>query len=428
MPRSLIPAYVSKYAEPLARDLPDLDLDCQHAICIPACDEGPRFLETLDSLALLEGAENALLILVVNGAEDSSEGVHAGNRAFLDWIRGVLQIPAQPLVQCGWRGLQILLVDHASPGRLLPARQGVGLARKIASDVALGLSCIGALSSPWMGCTDADVVLPGDYLSRLPAADSPFSAALYPFLHETEGAPGQQQAMRFYECFLHYYVLGMRWAGSPYAYHSIGSSFAVHMERYAAVRGFPRRLAGEDFHLLNKLVKQAPLVQVQSQPIRIRGRESDRVPFGTGRALEQIQGQSDPYRVYDPRVFDGLGTWVRALEAFAQAPSEVDLGAELSSPGLPEGLLQGCLQEQGAIAAALRLSEQAPAGAQLRGRLFEWNDALRSLRLIHLLRDAGLPSLELEEAIAQAPFTPSDASVASMTQSRMSYFASMTLP
>jgi len=270
--------------------------------------------------------------------------------------------------------------------------------------VALMLHAAGKIHSPWMGCTDADVELPEDYLTGLPSGTSPFAAALYPFVHTLEGEPSQQQAMRQYECFLHYFVLGMRWAESPYAYHSIGSSFAVHMERYAAVRGFPRRLAAEDFYLLNKLIKQAPLVRLQSGPVRIRGRASDRVPFGTGRALQEIQATVTPYEVYDPRVFDGLGQWNRALSRFAEAPDRVDLSASLEHPALPKGLLLSALTEQGAIEAALVACEQARPGGHLRRRLFEWNDAFRSLRLIHLLRDGGLASMELDQALAEAPF------------------------
>ena len=93
---------------------------------------------------------------------------------------------------------------------------------------------------------DADVLLPADYLTALPEDDAPYSAALYPFEHTLEGSPAQQTAMQQYECYLHYYVLGLQAAGSPYAYHSIGSSFAVHMDRYAAVHGFPKKLAGHN--------------------------------------------------------------------------------------------------------------------------------------------------------------------------------------
>ena len=47
----------------------------------------------------------------------------------------------------------------------------------------------------------------------------------------------------------------MKYARSPYAFHTIGSTMAVSANHYAKVRGFPKREAGEDFYLLNKLAK-----------------------------------------------------------------------------------------------------------------------------------------------------------------------------
>ena len=56
-----------------------------------------------------------------------------------------------------------------------------------------------------------------------------------------------------------YYVAGLAMAGSRYAHHSLGSTIAVHAKTYAAVRGYPKRSAGEDFYLLNKICKLAPV-------------------------------------------------------------------------------------------------------------------------------------------------------------------------
>ena len=189
MPRSGIPAYLAKYAEAGEEALLDLDLDldCSHAICIPACSEDERFLDTLESLRAVEGGDAALVILVVNGAEDSPEAVHDANRLFLEWLRACLRIPSKPIALTRWKGLRILVLDHASSGRRLPAKQGVGLARKIASDLALRWYAKGHIRSPWMCCTDADVELPPDYLTGLPPGDSRYAAVLYPFVHQLEG-------------------------------------------------------------------------------------------------------------------------------------------------------------------------------------------------------------------------------------------------
>ena len=149
--------------------------------------------------------------------------------------------------------------------------------------------------------------------------------------------------------------------------------------------------------------------------IYIRGRESTRVPFGTGRAVRDIQAESQPYCVYDPRVIDALGTWQRAQAAFVENPSGIDWDTALANPALPDGMLKKCLEQQGALKAADKATRQAAPGPQLQRRLFEWNDAFRTLRLIHELRDAGLPSLPLMDAMATAPFAPECSGSTSLT-------------
>ena len=108
----------------------------------------------------------------------------------------------------------------------------------------------------------------------------------------------------------------MNFAGSPYAFHTIGSTMAVSAVHYAKVRGFPKREAGEDFYLLNKLAKVGSVLELDvgtdDGAIEIDSRRSDRVPFGTGAAVNKITGLADPVRefqFYDPEVFGLLKTW-----------------------------------------------------------------------------------------------------------------------
>lgn len=406
MPKDTVGRYLANHAD-LDNEALSLDIDpVSNVICIPLHDEDERFLDTLQSAAELDGAETTLLILIVNGAEDTPPNIHDQNSVFLRWLRTLLSLPEAPAALTHWKGLAVLLIDRAQSGRRLPAGQGVGLARKIAGDVALALHRNGLIQSPWMACTDADVVLPRDYLSRLPTESALYSAALFPFEHTLEGPPAQSMAMQQYESYLHYYVLGLKHAGSPYAYHSIGSSFAVHFEKYAAAHGFPRKLAAEDFYLLNKLIKQAPLVRLPGVPIQIRGRESSRVPFGTGRAVLDIQESEVGYRVYHPLVFEALGVWIRAQHRFCTAPQRIDWSNALRHSHLPNNLLHECLEQQGALVAAEQAATQSTNFGQLQRRIFEWNDAFRTLRLIHRLRDAGLGTLPLLDALDAAPFTP----------------------
>jgi hypothetical protein len=289
--------------------------------------------------------------------------------------------------------MALLVVDRARSGRRLPPKQGVGLARKIAGDVALALIREGVVQSEWIRCTDADVAVPVDYLDRLAEPIPGASAALMPFAHQPEGDEIQQRAMRIYDAYLQSYVDGLEAAGSPYAFHTIGSLISVQAHAYAVVRGIPRREAGEDFYLLNKLAKVGDVHTLDGAPVKIRGRVSDRVPFGTGAALKEIRAalaKGEPTRSYDPRVFDGVKVWLQALNRFAEEPDLEDLekAVRAAPPPLGESLFS-TLRDMGAFAAAAKACRQV-SGEQLHRRLMEWNDAFRTLKLVHGLRDAGI--------------------------------------
>ncbi len=386
--RANIAKYLERYAEPEAARIPSTERTWRHVLCIPATQEATSLPDTIRSASQAEEAAQALLVVVVNARETASEEVHRSNEDTLRWLGG------QGTMR--WtqaEGLDVLVVERASPGRYLPEGQGVGLARKIAGDVALSLIASGTLQTTWIRFTDADVFLPSDFFQRLTRPLHGVSATLMPYTHRLEGPTHQQAAMRRYDAFLSQYTAGLRRAGSPYAYAAIGSLISVNTEAYAAVRGVPKRLAGEDFYLLNKLAKVGSVQQLDGAPVIIRGRLSDRVPFGTGAALGQLMGggpSAKTFRGYDPRVFDGLGLWLSMLRRFAAEPERVSLTTLLDQVDGPIGIaLRSAVSELGAVEAAERAREQARGPALLR-RLMEWNDAFRTLKLIHGMRGAGL--------------------------------------
>ena len=246
--------YLSRYAE---SEVAYLDRDfqpCGHVLVIPAMNESSRLLDQLD--ALWAGGDGELVILVINRPSTANldlrlpQALRTRYRALsgngpLQWF-------------CPGGHNLLLEVDRYSDGQCLSPRQGVGLARKIGCDIACRLIHEGKVASPWIFSSDADVSWPEHYFT---AADpiSGASALVYPFFHEgSEGAAAL--AIQLYEFSLHYYVLGLARAGSSYAHHSLGSALAADYRHYAQVRGFPRRRAGEDFYLLNKLAKTGPIV------------------------------------------------------------------------------------------------------------------------------------------------------------------------
>lgn len=395
--------YLSRWAEPEHAAAREVHGSWRHVLVVVAKDEP---VALLDGLAAACRASEALVVLVVNAPASAPERVHAANRALLGGVLALDPAPrrlgtAPPVWQLRARGFDLVLVDRAGPGSRLPERQGVGLARRIGSDLALALGQTGRIASSWIHSTDADVELPQRYFEVERPRDA--VGLVYPFFHVPSGDVELDLATLHYELSLRYYVLGLRHAGSPYAFHTIGSALAVRADAYAAVRGFPRRLAGEDFHLLDKLAKVGSIARVASEPIRIRARRSDRVPFGTGpgaRRLEHRLGRAEEPELHHPAGFELVGSWLRALDEFARDRDPGRLRERVAA----EPLLARGLARLGALEAAHKEAAQAPDAARLRRRLHTSFGALETLRLVHALRDSGLGVLPWQAALARAPF------------------------
>jgi hypothetical protein len=306
----------------------------------------------------------------------------------------------------------LLLIDRALPGHFLPGGQGVGLARKIGNDVVLALCAGGRVASPWIHNTDADTVLPGDYFEQTRTLDAETAgAAIYAFEHRFDPDPAQAEAARLYEISLRYNLLGLAWAGSPYAYHSMGSCLAIPAAAYAAVRGFPRRNALEDFHALNKLAKVGSILRLSGLPLMLEGRISERVPISTGVAIGGLvsrRGALSGFRLYHPLVFAHLAAWLRVLAAIARSGGDARAPlAQLpsSTPFFRTDVLTEALERMGAFHAvqeALTLSKDEET---LLRHLHTSFDALKTVQLIHALRDGGLSSIGYHQALTEAPFT-----------------------
>jgi hypothetical protein len=396
-----------------------------HVLVIPAYSEYEPLFATLASIP--RGPLGPVLtILVVNQRRDASSRAAEINRRTIARLDREAEssrvIAPHARIQTQTFG-SLLLLDHTRPDTALAERQGVGLARKIGCDMALGLWAEGGVVSPWIHCSDADVRLPRDYFERIVLdADSgpPAAVRLYDFEHIRDGDAASHAAALRYELYLRYYVLGLRAAGSPYAYHSISSTLAIEASAYAKVRGFPRRQAGEDFHVLNKLAKVGRVAPLRGETIALSGRVSDRVPFGTGRAITQElarieTGASQP--AYDPRVFAYLKVWIDTLNALTA--NETDPAEEISEAivrgargmnDLDPEVLQRALERSGDGPRLIAALPRFGAHADLTRHLHENFDALRTLKLIHELREH-LPSLRLDEAFERAPFIPVEAAL-----------------
>jgi hypothetical protein len=322
---------VAHYLGRYARAVAPIAGHFSHGITVPAFREEPDFLEHLPG--------PCLVVLVINQPGAAGDANH---RMLHRYPPGVHRVGANTV----WSHFAVL--EH-----------GVGEARKIGLDTLLSLWARGQLASPWLCTTDADAQLPEDYFDRLPDSGA---ACTFPFVHRCD----PQHPVGQYERALRHYVAGLRWAGSPYAFHSIGSTLAMHAEAYAAVRGCPRRPGGEDFHLLNKLRKVGAVHTLPGAPIRLSARRSSRTPYGTGQQQGRIQ------LAYHPETFAALAAHLSA------ALAEASWGA-----ARPRWLRDNPDPE----------------------RAFHAHfDGLCTLQFIHRERDARWPSLPVADAEALAPW------------------------
>lgn len=296
----------------------------------------------------------------------------------------------------------VLLVDRVLTGAPLPPQQGVGLARKIGADLACRLIAEGHIHSPWIGNTDADATLPDHYFEAQRSA--PEAAALvYPFRHVfTDDCPRLPTLL--YEFHLHHYVEGLHWAGSPYAYHTIGSIIAVHHHHYAQVRGFPKRSGAEDFYLLNKLAKTGAIHNLENPTVDIQARHSDRVPFGTGPAVQRIDQNPQPLQMplYHPATFAYLKCFLTLLQKLAETPRDYppqdyrELLNEIVGD-LDRYQIQNCCEHL-KLPAALQQSFRQAGDRQARLKhLHNWFDGFQTRKLVHLLRDQSLGTIPFRE-------------------------------
>lgn len=295
-------------------------------------------------------------------------------------------------------GSHLLLVDRSVLGSPLDKKQAVGLARKIGLDIALQLYHQGLVDSPWLMSSDADACIEAHHFEavRSIAPDSGASAHLFQYSHGDVDT--NTIAMRLYDFSLSYYQQGLAWAGSAYAHQSLGSIINVNALSYAKARGMPKRAAGEDFYLLNKLRKLGPITTLETQALKLEARESDRVPFGTGPALLKIKQLDNPinhYHFYAFEIFVELKKTLAVLGSYSSPQTLDNYRQQLSTKSL------AALNSQSILSKIESGLSRCKTEAQYQQHFINVFDAFQTLKFIHYLRDHYYPSISLDSLMSE---------------------------
>ncbi len=332
------------------------------AVVIPALAESEALPRTLKSLASNSDLmlEDTMIMVVINRKPDAAPEVVEDNRQTIEQMREM----AMPNLY--WLDI---VTEH-----------GVGGARKTGMDTALQI--LDHQHDPLICCLDADTLVEADYLSVISGAMHrelrKLPGAVVDFRHKIPTDPALKSAVVEYELFMRYYVLGLHWAGSPYAFHSLGSAMVCRADSYTRCGGMRERNGGEDFYFMQALRKLGPIGYIRDTTIYPAGRLSDRVDFGTGPRLRKMM-EGTPQEFYHFGVFAEL----KRILAFLNDEITPDLPSRIATlrPETAE-----FFHEQNFPASWEKIFRNTPKNQPARQAAFNtWLDGFRTLKLIHHL-------------------------------------------
>ncbi len=283
-------------------------------VVIPCFDE-PDLIQSLNSLLQCNKPACAVeVIVVVNASEQVSEKARLQNQRSVEDATHWAEQNNNDKFTCFVLNLTDVRKKDA----------GVGFARKTGMDEALARFNQLNKSEGIILSFDADALCDANYFTAIEAVffeHTETKAASIYFEHPVSGVFFDKKiydGIIQYELHLRYFNQALKYCGFPYAYHTIGSSFAVKASVYAGQGGMNRKQAGEDFYFLHKIIPLGNFVEINSTRIIPSPRSSHRVPFGTGAALQKWIVTNDEFiYTYNLQAFFDLALFIKkSLELY----------------------------------------------------------------------------------------------------------------
>jgi Glycosyl transferase family 2 len=375
----------------------------KNVIVVPAISEYKNIISLLLSLAdnYKDHFETTVVIFVINNSETSGSEIKMNNAKSLQFITSLIKnkeidLPSYTKIMAS--GIRLGLIDASSKEKALPEKQnGVGLARKIGMDMALRIFDYTDKKKNIIISLDADCEVERNYLNEIVNRfnENNFDAAVVNYQHKIDNKK-INSAIICYEIFIRYYVLGLKHANSSFAFHSIGSTVVCDHHTYIKVGGMNKRKAGEDFYFLEKAAKITQIRRINETTIYPSSRSSWRVPFGTGQRVKRFtSNRENEYLLYNPKTFTVLKDW---LELFNK---EMFISAEdfLCKAKIINEHLYDFLSTNNFKEVWNKILNNSKNNLQLEKQKINWFDGFKTLKLIHYLRDNGLPSINMFDAM-----------------------------
>ncbi|MCJ7552577.1 MAG: glycosyltransferase [Ignavibacteriaceae bacterium] len=368
-------------------------------IVIPAIAELDNIKILLKSLAVNDKKyfNTTLILFVINHTYSASPGIKDNNEKTIKYLRNIVQ--SNSLEENFYAGLNIAFIDACSGGNELDNKNGgVGLARKIGMDLALEYFDYNLSSKNILICLDADCEVAENYITSVIEYfnTNKVDAAVINYEHNIREYNENTKAIICYELYLRYYLLGLTFAESPYAFHTIGSTMVCDYKCYIKVGGMNKLKAAEDFYFLEKLSKITDVGTVKSTSVYPSSRPSFRVPFGTGQRVNRfLLHTQNEYLLYNPQSFVVLKYWFELYNKLKDSDiSKIMSQIQNINPHLFEFLHQQKFE----IFWQKIISQKLNEGQIIKQKKY-WFDAFKTLKLIHFLKDKSFPQINMFDAI-----------------------------
>ncbi len=354
----------------LIEDIPDPKLGM--IIVIP-CHNEPDVAMSVRSIYTSAQPKCSIeIIVVINGSSDNPESVEVQNKKSYEDLHALDDLP-------DWCKLYVIMNNNFSP-----KKAGVGLARKIGMDDAVRRFVHMEKADGVIVCYDADSQCEDNYLVELEKCflNPKVTSAGINYEHPIAGEEFEDDIYNYiaqYELHLRYFIQMQKMIGLPYAYHTVGSSMACKVEAYCAVGGMNQRKAGEDFYFMHKLIKFGGHIELNSTKVIPSPRVSDRVPFGTGKAVGDLdKSDSGMYKTYNHKSFLSLEKLVKQLPDIYKSQTYPE--------DLPEPVLMYLKEIDGDrnLEMIIKNTTDYPSFEK---RFWHWFDAFQLMKYLHFVRD-----------------------------------------
>ncbi|NMM47947.1 glycosyltransferase [Marinigracilibium pacificum] len=377
--------YLERYALNDYQINSDVDEKTDAIVVIPSFYEKGLF-ESLNSLASNSTNYKVAVFIVINESVDEDENIRQFHKSQHDKLKDWCKSESQSNISF-------------YPGnicRFNKKKAGVGIARKAGMDEAFRqLNKFDKLNAPII-CYDADSTCKIDFLEKTIShfqSNKKCTGVSIAFEHPIDSNDPKYRGILQYESHLHYYVFALRYAGFPYAFHTVGSSMACRADIYATVGGMNTRKAGEDFYFLHRVIPTGDFGQVHDTRIYPSPRISERVPFGTGRAMKDFTNGKE-IETYSPEIFFLLKPIFEILNSgqeFSQFHKRHLL--EILNPTL--GIY---MEEKGIFSNLQRASEEANEPGTRFKKYYEAYNGLEVLKTVHYLTSELHEKVPIESA------------------------------